>query len=127
MPKLEGKLRNINNKNTKLCIRCKLTIMQCVLCYSLNFFGATAPPTQWARASSFTRFLDNTQRRTTVGMTALDECLVRRRDLHLTIHNNRKRQTSMPPEGSERTISADERPQTYALDRAATGTGYSFN
>ena len=29
----------------------------------------------------------------------------------------------MPPVGFEPTISADERPQTYAIDRAATGTG----
>ena len=29
----------------------------------------------------------------------------------------------MPPVGFEPTISAGERPQTYALDRAATGTG----
>ena len=29
----------------------------------------------------------------------------------------------MPPVGFEPTISADERPQTHALDRAATGTG----
>jgi len=28
----------------------------------------------------------------------------------------------MSPVGFETTISADERPQTYALDRAATGT-----
>ena len=28
----------------------------------------------------------------------------------------------MPPVGFEPTISAGERPQTYALDRAATGT-----
>jgi len=32
----------------------------------------------------------------------------------------------MPPVGFEPTISSDERPQTYALDRAATGTGYNF-
>ena len=32
-------------------------------------------------------------------------------------------QTSMPPVGFEPTISAGERPQTYALDCAATGTG----
>ena len=39
---------------------------------SRHFFsGATAP--QWAMASSFTRFLDHTQRRTTVGRTPLDE------------------------------------------------------
>ena len=31
----------------------------------------------------------------------------------------------MPPVGFEPTISAGERPQTYALDRAATGTGKS--
>ena len=31
----------------------------------------------------------------------------------------------MPPLGFEPTISAGERPQTYALDRAATGTGIS--
>ena len=29
----------------------------------------------------------------------------------------------MPPVGFEPTISAGERPQTYALDRAVTGTG----
>ena len=29
----------------------------------------------------------------------------------------------MPPVGFEPTISESERPQTYALDRAATGTG----
>ena len=29
----------------------------------------------------------------------------------------------MPPVGLEPTISAGEQPQTYALDRAATGTG----
>ena len=29
----------------------------------------------------------------------------------------------MPPVGFELTISAGERPQTYALDPAATGTG----
>jgi len=29
----------------------------------------------------------------------------------------------MPPVGFEPTISAGERPQTYALDRAPTGTG----
>ena len=29
----------------------------------------------------------------------------------------------MPPVGFEPTISAGERPQTYALDRAAAGTG----
>ena len=31
----------------------------------------------------------------------------------------------MPPVGFEPTISAGERPKTYALDRAATGIGWS--
>ena len=78
---------------------------------------------QWARASPLTKFLDHTQRRTTVSRTPLDEWSARRRDLYLTTHNNHNRQTSMPPVGFEPTISAGERPQTYALDRAATGTG----
>ena len=30
----------------------------------------------------------------------------------------------MPPTGFEPTISTGERPQTYSLDRAATGTGF---
>ena len=67
-------------------------------------------------------FLDHTQRRTTVGRTPLDELSARRRYLYLTTHNTHNRQTSMPSVGFEPTISSGERPQTYALDRAATGT-----
>ena len=48
-------------------------------------------------ASSFSRFLDHTQRRATVGRTPLDEWSVRRRDPYLTTHNTHNRQTSMPP------------------------------
>jgi hypothetical protein len=33
----------------------------------------------------------------------------------------------MPPVGFELATPAGERPQTYALDRAATGTGASYN
>jgi hypothetical protein len=76
------------------------------------------PPHSWG-------FLDHTQRRTTVGRTPLDEWSARRRDLYLTTHNTHNRQISMPPVRFEPTISAGERPQTYALDRAATGTGLS--
>ena len=64
-------------------------------------------------------------RRATVGRTPLDEWSIRRRDLYLTTHNTHNRQTSIPPVGFEPTISAGERPKTYALDRAATGTGIS--
>ena len=89
--------------------------------FTFFFCGAATqrgawPPRSWG-------FLDHTQRRTTVGRTALDEWSARHRDLYLTTHNTHNRQTSMPPVGFELTISAGERPQTYALDRAATGTG----
>ena len=87
-----------------------------------NFFNWRCAPTR-AMGSSFLRFLDHTQRRITVGMTPLDEWSARRRDLYLTTHNTHNRQTSMTPVRFEPTISACERPQTYALDRAATGTG----
>jgi hypothetical protein len=68
-------------------------------------------------------FLDHTQQRTTVGRIPLDEWSARRRDLYLKTHNTHNRQTTMLPVGFDPTISADERPKTYALDRAATGTG----
>jgi hypothetical protein len=58
------------------------------------FFFCNSP--QWARASSFTSFLDHTQRRTTVGRTPLDEWSARRRYLYLTTYNG---QISMPPLG----------------------------
>ena len=62
--------------------------------------------------------------RATVGRTPLGEWSARRRDLYLITHNTHSRQTSMPPVGFEPTISAGERPKTYALDRAATGINY---
>jgi len=90
----------------------------------LFFFLHNSP--QWAKASSFTRFLDHTQRRTTVGRTPLDEWSAHRRDLHLTIHNTHNRQTSMPPMGFEPTISAGERLYTRPRghwDHHLTGVG----
>ena len=87
-----------------------------------HFFGA-APPSQWAMASSFMRFLDHTQRRTTIGRTPLDEWSARRRDLYLTTHNTHNRQTSIPPVRFELRISAGERLQTYILNRTAAGIG----
>ena len=61
----------------------------------------------------------------TLGRNPLDGGSDLRRDLYLTTHTVYKRQTSMPPAGFEREIPADERPQTYALDRSATGIGAS--
>jgi len=77
-------------------------------------FLALQPP-QWARTSSFTRFLDHTKRCTTVDRTPLEEWSARRRDLYLTAHNTHNRQTSMPLAAFEPTIWACEWPQTHAL------------
>ena len=93
--------------------------------FTLFFFLWRCGPTR-AMASSFLRFLDHTQWGITVRRTPLDEWSARRRDLYLTTHNTHNRQLSMPPVGFEPTISAGERPQTYALDRAATGTGVFY-
>ena len=64
-----------------------------------------------------------TLRHTTAGMTPLDEWSARRRDLYLTTRNTHKRKTSLPPAGFEPAIPASEKPQTHALNRAATGIG----
>ena len=72
-------------------------------------------------------FIDHIHRRSTVGRTPLDELSARRRDLYLTTHNTHNGQISMPPVGFKPKISAGERRQTYALDRAATGTGLDLH
>jgi hypothetical protein len=61
--------------------------------------------------------LDHTQTHTTVGRTPLDGGSAHR---NTNIH---KRQISMSPVGFEPTIPASARPQTYTLDRVATGIG----
>jgi hypothetical protein len=50
----------------------------------------------------------------------------RRWELYLTTLNNHTRQASMSSVGFETTIAANERTQTQALDRAATGIGSSI-
>ena len=85
-------------------------LLEFFICQQLkNFYFLHSSP-QWARASSFTRFLDHIQRRNTVGRTPLDEWSARHRDLYLTTHNTVNRQTYTPPVGSEPTILAGERP-----------------
>jgi hypothetical protein len=103
---------------------CRRYCNQVVGCKIVFFFVLLwrCDPTR-VMAPSFLRFLDHTQRRTTVGRTPLDEWSARRRDLYLSTHNTHNRQTSMPSVGFEPPISAGERPQIYALDRATAGTG----
>ena len=62
----------------------------------------------------------------TLGRTPLDERSARRRDLYLTTHNTRKRETSMPTAGFEAPIPPRMWPQTHTLDREATGMDYSY-
>jgi hypothetical protein len=64
-----------------------------------------------------------TPRHTTFVRTPLDEWSARHRDLFLTTHDAQKRQTSVPPAGSEPAIPASEWLQTHALDRAASAMG----
>jgi len=78
---------------------------------------------QWAMVFSSLKFLDHTQRRTTVVRTPLDDWSALRTDLYLTTHSTHNRQISMTPARFDPKISAGEWPQTYALDRAATGMG----
>jgi len=156
-----------DNIARRMRIACRQTkAAETRLQYVICFFWPTSP--HWAMASSFTRFLVHTLRRTTLGRTPLDVWSARRRDLYLTTHkdhnrqtsiglsgqgisprrglyltthnthdrqasisllwtsdqsvaetstwqhNTHNRQTSMSPLGFEPTISASERPQTYA-------------
>jgi hypothetical protein len=64
--------------------------------FVVHFLRNSPPPPQWSMASSFTRFLDHTQRRITVGRTPLVEWSARRTDLYRTTHNSHNIQTSMP-------------------------------
>ena len=63
-------------------------------------------------------------KQTTISRTSLDVRSAQFRDHYLTTHNAHNRQTSMPAVGLETAIPASERPQTNALDRAATEIGF---
>ena len=59
---------------------------------------------------------------TTFGRITLEEWSDRHRDLCLTTHNTRKRQTSMPQAGFE-PINPEKKRPTHVLHRATTGVG----
>jgi hypothetical protein len=63
----------------------------------------------------FLMFLDHKQRRSTVGMTPLDEWSARRKDIYLTTHDTHNGQISITPVGFEPRISVGERPQAAHL------------
>ena len=85
-----------------------------------NFFMALAAQSR-AMASSFLMFFEITHNDTpqSVGLLWTSDQPV----AETSTWQHTTQQTSMPPAGFESTMSAGERPQTYALDRAATGTG----
>jgi len=78
--------------NTRYYCDCPLSVEQngslmgrcCLFVCLFVCFWRDSP--QEASSSSFTKFLDHTQRRSTVSRTPLDEWSARRRDLYLTTH-----------------------------------------
>jgi hypothetical protein len=64
-----------------------------------------------------------TLRVTTLRRNPLDEGSARYEELYLATNNTFMRYTSMLKARFETAISASERPQTHALDRAANGIG----
>jgi len=114
---------SVSSQPVRLChLFCNAVYIMFIYIY-IYFFFCGAATQRGSMTSSFLRFLDHTQQRTTVSRTPLDEWLAHRRNLYLKTHNTHNRQTSMPPVRFEPTISAGERLQTYALGLAATGTG----
>ena len=121
-----------NHQTTKGTVKCSNSTLSmtkhntqdftCFLCRKLIIFFYVACSPIAGYGLILEVFRDHT-RHATFGRTPLDEWSARLRDLHLTTHNTHNRQTPMPLAGFEPTISAGERPQTYALDRAATATG----
>ena len=121
---------------TKLAWRSILQLSQW-LSFGTYFFLAQQPPlVQGLLIHEVSRSYTLT---TTVGRTPLHEGGARRRGLYLTTQNTHSssqrplpyntkhsQQTNIhTPVGFEPTISANEWPQTYTLDRAVTGSGHA--
>jgi len=95
----------------ELVLQCVTEVVLKILSFSLRFWCPNAlyqkkhnifclfvwrDSPQWARTSSFTRFLDHTQRGTTVGWIPLDEWSARRRDLYLTTQHSHQTNIHAP-------------------------------
>ena len=83
-------------------------------------YGATAP--RWAKVSSIPRY---SRSHSHTPQSVLFLWTSDQPDAEIK-HNTHNRQTPMPPAGFEPAIPARERPQTHALDRAATGIGFKI-
>jgi hypothetical protein len=104
--------------NTQQTWESVVSSFSCSVC--VTFFPCAAAPS--GPGSPRYRGFTVTHWHTTLGRTPLNEWSARRRDLYLTTHptlNNRQTFMSLP--GFELAFPARERPQTHALDRAATG------
>jgi hypothetical protein len=88
----------------------RIAVCMCMYIYIYTFFLWRCDPTR-VMASSFFRFLDHKQRRTTVGRTPRDEWLARRRDLYLD-NTQHSQQTNIHDPGWI---------LTHDLSRRATG------
>jgi hypothetical protein len=113
--------RVITSHNCTLWVQCRIYDFQ----HACNSFHDAATPS--GPRLLHCRGLTITLRHTTRGRTPLDEWSARRRDLYLTTHNTHNRRPSISPEGFEPAIRTNERPQTHALDRAATGIGSTWS
>jgi hypothetical protein len=101
-------------------------LLYCVF-FCFFAFGATAPPLPPVAHGLLIHEVFRSHTTTHhIGKTPLDEWSARRRDLHLKTNKTNNRQISTPAMGFETLISAGEQPQTYALERAATGTGFTL-
>jgi len=100
-----------------------VTLIKYFLYTYFFYHGATAPS---GPGPPHYRGFTITLRHATAGRTPLDEWSARRRDLYRTTHNTHKSKTTIPPVEFEPAIPASEKPQTHALNRAATGIGYYY-
>ena len=93
--------------------------------YFLSFFSRTSLPTQ--RRCRGWLFRPITLNHTYTRKDYPGRGIGSHWDLYLKTHNNHKRETTKLPERFEPAIPTSEKPQTYALDRAAVGIGLFLN
>jgi hypothetical protein len=100
---------------------CTLSGTQKLSVHEIDFFFNDATTPGGPGPPQLSRLDDHTQDTRHSDRPPLDDGSARRKDLYLTKHNTHKRHTCMPPAGFEPAVPASRRPQTDALDRAATG------
>jgi hypothetical protein len=97
----------------------KLILTDIVLRPSVCFWRDSPPVGQGLLIHEISRSHSDTPH--SVGLLWTSDQLVS--ETSTVLNTQHSTQTSMPSVGNEPTASACERPQTYAIDRAATGTG----